>query len=69
MTGQPVKKPRKPTCKQCGGFPAMAYRSELDMLIWLCGSCVYQIEHPGTEIAPLKPGKIGVVRKQRETLF
>lgn len=70
MTQQPLGQPRKPSCAECGDGQPMAYSTNGGQTHrWLCGSCVYKIEHPEAPASPLKPASRGVVRKQKETLF
>jgi ribosomal protein S27AE len=67
---QPLGKPRTASCADCGAGTAMAYSTNGGKTHrWLCGSCVYLIEHPEAPPSPLEPGKRGVVRKQKESLF
>lgn len=71
------KKPVPPKCADCGASRPMAVLREgmtpdnlggLGSHQWLCGDCVYKLDHPDAPRAVLLPRE-RVKRLQKETLF
>jgi hypothetical protein len=74
--GQP-KKPVPPHCSECGASKPMAVLrpgAEPDALggrsshVWLCGDCLYRLEHPDA-LKAVKPPRARSCRLQKECLF